>query len=340
MIIRSLEPSDVALIASIDRSEHVEVQYRIADGHLVEAPVVMADIPTWDPVGSGEHSVASQIAFCASVVADGATLLGAFDDSGELMGLATVHPTFEPGLAWLATLHVSRAHRRRGAASALWDAGVALAREAGATSLYVSAAPTGNAVRFYLGHGCHLADPVHPDLFAHEPEDIHLVFPLDGGDVKDEPGRLVVVTGLPGSGKTTLALGLAASMPAARMCPDDWMVASRIDLWDADARAHIEQLQLELALGLLRRGQNVVIEWGVWTREERDALREAARAVGAWVELRYVTAPVEELWRRIVERDREGKWGSRSITRAELEEWSRVYEPPSEAELATYDPPA
>ena len=153
MNVRRLEPSDADLVASIDRSEHVEVQYRIEGGRLVEAPVLMADIPAWDPDGSGEHSVASHIAFCRSVVADGAALFGAFDDDGEFMGLATVHPTFEPGLAWLATLHVSRAHRRRGAASALWDAGVALAREAGARSLYVSATPTGSAVGFYLGTG-------------------------------------------------------------------------------------------------------------------------------------------------------------------------------------------
>src|SRR3954452_21360470 len=179
MNVRRLEPSDVVLFASIDRSEHVEVQYRIEDGRLVEAPVVIADIPTWDPADSGEHSVASHIAFCASVVADGAALLGAFDDDGELMGLATVHPTFEPGLAWLATLHVSRAHRRRGAASALWAAGGASARQAGARSLYVSATPTGSAVGFYLGRGCRLANPVHPQLFAEEPDDIHLVCPVD-----------------------------------------------------------------------------------------------------------------------------------------------------------------
>ena len=178
MNVRRLEPRDVDLVASIDRSEHVEVQYRVNDGRLVEAPVSMADIPTWDPDGSGEHSVASHITFCASVVADGGVLLGAFNEDGELMGLATVHPTFEPGLAWLATLHVSRTHRRRGAASALWDAGIALARDAGARALYVSATSTGSAVGFYLGRGCRLADPVHAELFAHEPEDIHLVCPL------------------------------------------------------------------------------------------------------------------------------------------------------------------
>lgn len=152
-------------------------------------------------------------------------------------------------------------------------------------------------------------------------------------------GRLIVITGLPGSGKTTLARQLAGSSGSVRMCPDDWMMSAGIDLWDADARARIEQLQLELALRLLTEGRDVVIEWGLWTRQERDDVRDAARAVGSPVELRHVTAPVDELWRRIVQRDREGEWGSRSITRAELDRWWADYEAPSEDELATYDPP-
>ncbi len=83
----------------------------------------------------------------------------------------------------------------------------------------------------------------------------------------------------------------------------------------------------------------MVIEWGVWAREERDALREAARSIGAPVELRYVSAEIDELWRRITQRDLERRWGSRSITRQELEEWSKIYQPPTGEELATYDPP-
>jgi predicted kinase len=157
---------------------------------------------------------------------------------------------------------------------------------------------------------------------------------------ESDPGRLVVITGLPGSGKTTLATELARTMPAVRMCPDDWMMSSGIDLWNGDVRRRIEQFQLDLAVDLLCAGGNVVIEWGVWAREEREALRTAARAVGAAVELRYVSAPIDELWRRIVERDLEGRWGSRSITRAELEEWSETYQPPTDEELATYDTPA
>jgi GNAT superfamily N-acetyltransferase len=144
----------------------------------------MADIPAWDPNGSGPHSVADKVEFCVSVLAAGAVLLGAYDEEGEqgVVGLAVVQPSFESRLAWLAVLHVSRPHRRRGAARALWNAAVDLARGAGATSIYVSATPTGSAVGFYLGRGCRLADPPHPALFAKEPDDVHLVCSLGDAD--------------------------------------------------------------------------------------------------------------------------------------------------------------
>jgi predicted kinase len=118
------------------------------------------------------------------------------------------------------------------------------------------------------------------------------------------------------------------------------MTAAGIDLWAETVRSRIEEFQLSLALDLLRSGSNVVIEWGVWAREERDALRDAARSIGSPVELRYVTASMDELWRRTVRRELEGRWGARSITRQELEEWSRIYQPPTDEEMATYDPPS
>jgi GNAT superfamily N-acetyltransferase len=172
--VRRLLADDVSLIATIDRSEHVDAQYEVTDGRLTQRPVTVAEIPAWDPTGSGPHSVAAQVDFCASRIGDGAVLLGAFDEDRPL-GLAVVDPSFESRLAWLAFLHVSRPHRRRGAARALWDAGVDLALAAGAESIYVSAVPTGSAIGFYLRQGCRLADPVHPALFANEPDDIHLV---------------------------------------------------------------------------------------------------------------------------------------------------------------------
>ena len=40
--------------------------------------------------------------------------------------------------------------------------------------LYVSATPSENTILFYLSFGCKLASEVDPELFALEPEDIHL----------------------------------------------------------------------------------------------------------------------------------------------------------------------
>jgi predicted kinase/predicted enzyme related to lactoylglutathione lyase len=150
-------------------------------------------------------------------------------------------------------------------------------------------------------------------------------------------GRLVVITGLPGSGKTTHAIQLAERLAAARMCPDEWMRALGIDLWDAAMRTRIESLQREQSLSLLATGTSVINEWGTWTRIERDQLRDEARAIGASVELHYLTASPDELWHRIVDRDRKGQWGSRSIRRDELDEWLGLFEPPNDDEFAAYD---
>ncbi len=168
---------DIEIIAAIDRSEQVDTLYSVEDGRLVERAVDVVEVPPWDPDGHGPGSVAARVAFCRQCVVDGGEFLGAFDDA-ELLGVAVVDGRLEPGLAWLAFLHVSRPHRRRGVASVLWDAAIDIAMEAGAGSMYVSATPTGSAVGFYLGRGCQLADPVHPRLFAEEPDDIHLVVPI------------------------------------------------------------------------------------------------------------------------------------------------------------------
>ena len=175
--VRSLGLDDAGLIAGIDRSEHVEVEYTVRNGQLVERPVSMTDIPTWDPVGTGPYSVAATVAFCEPLIASGAAFFGAFAGD-ELLGLALVDASFEPSVAWLAFLYVSRPFRGRGVASALWEAAVAAAGEATATSMYVSAVPTGSAVGFYLSRGCELADPVHSTLYAKEPDDIHLICSL------------------------------------------------------------------------------------------------------------------------------------------------------------------
>jgi GNAT superfamily N-acetyltransferase len=173
MRVERLRSAEVDRVASIDRSEHVDLQYRVIDGELQQVPATITEVPAWDPWGSGPHSVAAETEFCTSALARGGVLLGALH-AERTAGLAIIVPRFEPPMAWLAFLHVSRPDRRKGAAQALWSAAVEIALEAGATSIYVSATPTESAVGFYLRQGCRLAEPAHPDLFALEPDDIHL----------------------------------------------------------------------------------------------------------------------------------------------------------------------
>jgi predicted kinase len=90
---------------------------------------------------------------------------------------------------------------------------------------------------------------------------------------------LIIVCGLPGSGKTTRARLVEKRLGAVRLSADDWMEALAIDLYDEAARARVEALQWELAQSLLRGGLTVVIEWGTWARAERNAF--AARGEGA-----------------------------------------------------------
>ena len=152
--------------------------------------------------------------------------------------------------------------------------------------------------------------------------------------------RLTLLCGLPGAGKTALARRIERSRGAWRLSPDEWLVALGLGLHDEGARERVEALQWRLALDLLGRGQDVVLENGFWSRAEREERRAAARAAGAQVELCLVDAPLEELWRRLERRNRGADDVSAAVvTRGELEGWAALFERPDAAEMARFDPP-
>lgn len=153
--------------------------------------------------------------------------------------------------------------------------------------------------------------------------------------VMGESGRLIILCGLPGSGKTTLGKSLEARLRAIRFAPDEWMKALGVDLYDEDRRAKIEELQWVFAQRLLTLGITVIIEWGTWGRSERDRLRTAARAIGAAVELQYLDAPVNVLFERIQRRGMENP----PITGEALSRWQQAFQPPTTEEMALYDKP-
>lgn len=150
-------------------------------------------------------------------------------------------------------------------------------------------------------------------------------------------GRLIVLCGLPGSGKTTLAASLRDTLGAVCLNTDEWMCALGLDLFDEDARVRVDRLQKSLAVDLVGAGATVVYESGGWSRVERDELRDAARATGAAVELRFLDVPVDVLWERVSRRNADLPVASAVIERDDLVQWSRTFERPDTEELGTYD---
>ena len=149
--------------------------------------------------------------------------------------------------------------------------------------------------------------------------------------------RLILICGLPGSGKTTLAKRLALEVPAVRFCPDEWKHDLGIDYYDEDRRVRLEQRLWRLGQELLGLGQSVILENGFWAREERDELRLRARSLGVAVELHYLEAPIDELWRRLEIRNERAMPGTVPISREDLEKWALQFEAPDAAEQALFD---
>ena len=145
--------------------------------------------------------------------------------------------------------------------------------------------------------------------------------------------KLIIVCGLPGAGKTTHAKMLEEKLGAIRFCPDEWMEMLSLDLYDEERRAKIEALQWKLTQDLLALGLTVVIEWGTWSRSERDMVRLGARALGAAVELHYLSAPIEILFERVQRRGMENP----PLTMEDLQRWSGIFQAPTGEEIALFD---
>lgn len=108
--------------------------------------------------------------------------------------------------------------------------------------------------------------------------------------------------GFIGAGKTTRARQLERELGALRLTPDEWMRP----LFGEDPPAESFQARLQALLALLRGvwsraaslGLPVILDYGFWSRAEREAIEADLRALGLEWRWEVLGTPLEECRRR------------------------------------------
>jgi predicted kinase len=155
---------------------------------------------------------------------------------------------------------------------------------------------------------------------------------------------LFLMCGLPGSGKTTLAKQIESERDALRLTPDEWiarlfgqsLTPPALD-WCRDP---VESVQWEVAARTLSLGINVILDFGFWSRTEREEFRARAAALGAGSEIYFLDVPRAELSARLAARNVELPPGTFHVTETQLDAWWQVFEPPTPDELQPRPEPA
>ena len=155
---------------------------------------------------------------------------------------------------------------------------------------------------------------------------------------------LFLTVGLPGTGKTTEARRIEVEEKALRLTKDEWVKALYGLANPPSASDVIEGRLIEIALRALELGVNVVIDFGLWGRDERSALRKAAADLGAAVKMLYFQLTPAEQRQRLDRRQAEEPHTTWHMSDEELATWAAIMSIPTPGELdgsePVDDPPA
>lgn len=163
-----------------------------------------------------------------------------------------------------------------------------------------------------------------------------------GGDARPVVYLLV---GLTGSGKTTYARQVLEPAGALRLSVDE-LVYQRHGRYGVDypeqeyfarqapALAEVHERLAEL----VRAGQDVVLDHGLWLRRERQEWKKLIEQAGGRWRLLYFDLPRDELLRRLAERNVRDDANALTVTPQALEDFYARFEPPDQDEGAEAPP--
>lgn len=151
-----------------------------------------------------------------------------------------------------------------------------------------------------------------------------------------------LISGLPGAGKSTYAQQLQLRTRGMMFTLDRFLITmfGRYEVADVGGEEHVrrvlacrEVIWMSAAQQLLQGG-DVILDDGYFLREHRRNAVEAAIALGAAAKIHFIDTPLDEIRRRLADRNQNLPVYNFAIGPETLEGCVRLFETPSDADAA------
>ena len=151
-----------------------------------------------------------------------------------------------------------------------------------------------------------------------------------------------LISGLPGAGKSTYAQQLQLRTGAMVFTLDRFLITmfGRYEVPDVGGEEHVRRVLAcreviwMSAEKLLVHGSDVILDDGYFVRAHRRKVIDAAAALGAAAKIHFIDTPVDEIRRRLADRNQHLPVYNFAIEPETLEGCLRLFETPSDADAA------
>jgi predicted kinase len=145
-----------------------------------------------------------------------------------------------------------------------------------------------------------------------------------------------LLCGFIGAGKTTFARELEMRTGAVRITKDEWLIQligndPTIEGY-ADYDHRVVGLSRNVAFQLVEKGIDVILDEGIWAKEERTMMRGKFEGMDPEVVLYYLDTPIETIRERVARRSADPPQDSFRISETLLDYYLPYWQPPSEDE--------